>query len=251
MSDLTIHTARSFAAFYGISRERLAKILTVSLRERGGVFALAGFGFFRAELVAPKRMEIRPYTATRAEQESTPVYALKGQLVDPSASPQPQAAQPPASPSAAPASSPDAPSKYDLELQIMQEKATALRQKNILEQARLRDETVSYCSNALQILLKNLRADIDSINLDPASSARLREAIDHALSDLAAVLPAIIAGQPSDRIELELSARRADRLSASRHPQTDLPPDPQSDPYPHPVSASETPPADLNQSPPA
>lgn len=250
MSDLIIHTARSFAAFYGISRERLAKILAASLRERGGVFALAGFGFFRAELVAPKRMEIRPYTATRAEQESTPVYALKGQLVDPSASPQPQSAQSPASSSSSSASiSPDAPSKYDLELQIMQEKATALRQKNILEQARLRDETVSYCSNALQILLKNLRADIDSINLDPASSARLREAIDHALSDLAAVLPAIIAGQPSDRIELELSARRADRLSASRSPQ----PEPQNEPQPEPQPVHPAAPVlpERNQSPPA
>ena len=54
--------------------------------------------------------------------------------------------------------------------------------------------------------------------LAPPDAARLREAIDNSLADLAAVLPAIIAGQPAERIELELSARRADRISASRLP---------------------------------
>lgn len=221
MLDSVPHTARSFAAFYGISRERLSRIIADSLRDRGGVFALAGYGFFKAVMVDPRRMEIRPYTATRAEQESTPVYALKGKLADISAAPDSAASQPSAAPASNPAqSNPDAPSKYDLELQVLQERATALRQKNVLEQARLRDETVAYCSSSVQILLKNLRADIDALNLTPCQSAALRSAIDDALSDLAAVLPSIIAGLPPERIELELSARRADRISASRSPQS-------------------------------
>ncbi len=227
MTDSIVHTARSFADYYGISRERLARIIAASFRERGGVFGLAGYGYFRAELVAPKRMEIRPFEVTRAAADSIPLYPLKGSLnLD---SPATQPAAPRASRSSAPESASAAPSKYDLELQIMQERATALRQKNVLEQARLRDETVSYCSEAIQILLMNLRADIDSINLAPSEAARLREAIDAALADLAAVLPAIIAGQPAERIELELSARRADRISSSRHPLPDQSTEPPAD----------------------
>lgn len=220
MTDSLVHTARSFADYYGVSRERLARIIAASLRERAGVFGLAGYGYFRAELVAPKRMEIRPYEVTRAAADSIPLYPLKGSLNLDAPAPQPAATRAPQPSTSNPASA-DALSKNDLELQIMQERATALRQKNVLEQARLRDEAVSYCSEAIQILLKNLRSDIDSINLAPPEAARLRAAIDAALADLAAVLPAIIAGQPAERIELELSALRADRLSASRQPQPD------------------------------
>lgn len=209
-----IHTARSFADFYGISRERLARIIAISRRDRGGVFGLAGHGYFKAELVAPKRMEITSYNATRAEQDATPLYPLKGTLdVSPASAPSDPAAS---APQSSPSSASDAPSKFELECRILEERATALRQKNVLEQARLRDETVSYCSSAVQILLRNLRSDIDAINLDPASAARLRKAIDDSLADLASVLPAIIAGTPVERIELELSARRADRITTSR-----------------------------------
>ena len=221
MSDVITHTARSFADFYGISRERLARIIAISLRERGGVFGLAGYGYFLAELVAPKRMEIRPYTVTRAAADAIPLYPLKGTLnpalPDSSAASPSSTASHLASASSAPQS--DAPTKHDLELQIMQERATALRQKNILEQARLRDETVSYCSAAVQILLKNLRADLDSISLAPDATARIRAAIDSALADLVSVLPSIIEGRPIERIELELSELRADRISASRQAQ--------------------------------
>lgn len=246
MSDVIIHTARSFADFYGISRERLARIIAISLRERGGVFGLAGYGYFRAELVAPKRMEIQPYTVTRAAADAIPLYPLKGTL-NPASPDTPPASRQAAS-SAPQSSSPqssasDAPSKHELELQIMQERATALRQKNILEQARLRNETVSYCSDALQILLKNLRADIDSLSLAPTDAARLRSAIDDALADLVSVLPSIIEGRPVERIELELSALRADRISASRNQaaaQTHASAQPQS-PQAQPVQAQPQP----------
>lgn len=224
MSDVITHTARSFADFYGISRERLARIIAISLRERGGVFGLAGYGYFRAELVAPKRMEIKPYTVTRAAADAIPLYPLKGTLNPaspdiPAASPASASNQPVPSPTSSSAQS-DAPTKHDLELQIMQERATALRQKNILEQARLRNDTVSYCSAAVQLLLKNLRADLDSLSLAPDATARIRAAIDSALADLVSVLPSIIEGRQVERIELELSELRADRISASRQPQS-------------------------------
>lgn len=223
MSDTLIHTARSFADYYGISRERLARIIAISLRERGGVFGLAGYGYFRAELVAPKRMEITPYTVTRAAADAIPLYPLKGTLNPaspdtPAFSPASASSQPASSPASS--TPPDVPTKHDLELQIMQERATALRQKNILEQARLRNDTVSYCSAALQILLKNLRADLDSLSLAPDATARIRAAIDTALADLVSVLPSIIEGRPVERIELELSELRADRISASRQSQS-------------------------------
>lgn len=266
MSDVITHTARSFADFYGISRERLARIIAISLRERGGVFGLAGYGYFRAELVAPKRMEIQPYAVTRAAADAIPLYPLKGTLspASPDAPPAPlQAASSAPQFSPQSAASSDAPSKHELELQIMQERATALRQKNILEQARLRNETVSYCSDALQILLKNLRADIDSLSLAPHDAARLRSAIDAALSDLVSVLPSIIEGRPVERIELELSSIRADRISASRNqaaaqahapsqPQSPQaqPQSPQAQPQPdQPLPASQPQPAGKEETP--
>ena len=220
MNDSIIHTARSFAEFYGISRERLARIIAISRRDRGGVFGLAGHGFFKAELVAPKRMEITPYDATRAEADAIPLYPLKGTLdVSVPSAHQPSA---PAAGSASSSSS-DAPSKFELECRVLEERATALRQKNVLEQARLREETVSYCSTAVQLILSSLRSDIDSIHLDPASAARLRRAIDTALADLASVLPSIIDGAPVELIELDLSSRRAARISAARSASDPVP----------------------------
>ena len=211
MSDAIPLSAREFAAFYGISRERLSRIINISLRDRGGIFGLAGLGYFRVDVVDAHRQQITPTTLTRAQQEANPPFALKGRLMDPAAVPDPNPPQ--AALASASRTSSDTPSKFELECRVLEERATALRQKNVLEQARLRDETVSYCSAAVQILLRNLRADIDAINLDPAASASLRAAIDSALADLAAVIPSIIAGQSVDRIELELSARRADRIS--------------------------------------
>ena len=218
MQDSIPLSAREFAAVYGISRERLSRIVAISLRDHSGVFGLAGLGYFKAEMVDPRRMEITPYNATRQEQESVQLFPLKGRLASPDV--------PPAVPvrPASSSTSSDAPTKYELELRVLQERATALRQKNILEQARLREETVSYCSAAIQLILTSLRADIDSIRLDPPAAARLRKAIDDSLADLNSVLPAIIDGTPVERIELELSARRAERITASRFLKTQLEP---------------------------
>jgi len=220
MLDTVIHTARSFAEFYGISRERLARIIAVSLRERSGVFALEGFGFFRAEQTAPKRMEIRPYYPTREEQESILPYAISGSFRPV----QPDSAQRSASQAAQrPASASDEPTAYALDLQLKLEKIEQLRQKNILEQARLREETVSYCASAVQYLLTGLRSELNDLNLPPDISAAIRTAVSNTLDDLAAILPDIVSGVPSDRIELAISSRRAARLSAARSQVTPQP----------------------------
>lgn len=214
MTDSIPLTARQFADYYGISRERLSRIIAISLREHGGVFGLVNLGYFRAEMVDQHRMEITQYTATRAEQESILQYPLKGRLSSIAA--ESAASGSNSAPVQTPSASADSPTKYELELRVLQERATALRQKNVLEQARLRDETVSYCSTAIQLILTSLRSDLDALRLDSSTVARLRSAIDAALDDLNSVLPAIIAGTPVERIELELSARRAARISAAR-----------------------------------
>lgn len=250
MSDSLPLSARSFADFYGISRERLSRITAASLRDRAGVFGLENLGYFQAVMVDARRMEISPYTAPKSVLESIPVYKLKGTLAASAPSSTVDSASPSPARPASPAQDSDAPSKYELELRVLQERATALRQKNVLEQARLREETVSYCASAIQLILASLRADIDSVRLDPDSAARLRSAIDSALADLESVLPRIIAGEPVERIELDLSVRRADRINASRTsnpPQSasspNLAPDPHlsSSPSPSPVTTSPAP----------
>ena len=228
MTDALPHTARSFAAFYGISRDRLARIVAISLRDHAGAFGLTGLGFFKAVMVDAHRMAISQYTPPRIEAESIPVFPLKGSLAPAAQTPAPP---PPGQPSA-PASDSDAPTKYDLELRVLAERATSLRQKNVLEQARLRDETVSYCSTVIQLILAALRSDIDSIHLDPAAASRLRAAIDAALADLDFVLPSIIEGVPRDRIELDLLSRRADRLAASSRQPASPPAHPDQSPDP-------------------
>lgn len=207
--DSVIHTARSFADFYGISRERLSKIIAASLRDHSGVFALEGYGFFKAEQVAPKCMQIRPYHPIRAEQESIMPYALTGSL-------SPRQPQPPRSQVPPPAPSSDEPTEYALNLRLKQEKIEQLRQRNILEQAKLREETVSYCAAAVQILLTGLRSELNNMNLPHEINSAIRTAVSNTLDDLAAILPDIISGVPQDRIELNLSARRAARIAAVR-----------------------------------
>lgn len=227
MSDAIPLSVRSFAKFYGIPRARLSTIIQLALRERSGVFGLEGLGYFVARMEDSHHMAIEPYNPTRTELETIPRHALRGDLASTSLPAQTSFDQPESPRHPPSASDPDAPSKYELELRILAERATALRQKNVLEQARLREETVSYCASAVQLMLSSLRSDIDSLRLDLDSAARLRDAIDDALSDLNAVLPAIISGTPIERIELKLSARRADRITSARaEPDSKTPRDP-------------------------
>ena len=201
---------RAFCKMYGISRPRLTRIIENALRDHSGVFAIQGYGYFRAERPGPKAaIEIVAYYPTKAEQEAIPPLPASGDSVQ------------------APARQPDLtleqqsdlsdlPSEHELKLRLMQERATALRQKNVLEQAKLREDTVSYCSSVVQIILTSLRQEIDLLRLTPEITAAMSGAISTALSDLDAVIPDIIKGTPADRIELILSSRRADRIAASR-----------------------------------
>lgn len=204
------YSIRSFCSMFSISRPRLTRIVENALRDHSGVFAIQGYGYFRAERPGPKAaIEIVAYYPTKAEQEAIPPLPASGDSVQ------------------APARQPDLtleqqsdlsdlPSEHELKLRLMQERATALRQKNVLEQAKLREDTVSYCSSVVQIILTSLRQEIDLLRLTPEITAAMSGAISTALSDLDAVIPDIIKGTPADRIELILSSRRADRIAASR-----------------------------------
>lgn len=204
------YSIRSFCSMFSISRPRLTRIVENALRDHSGVFAIQGYGYFRAERPGPKAaIEIVAYYPTKAEQEAIPPLPASGDSVQ------------------APARQPDLtleqqsdlsdlPSERELKLRLMQERATALRQKNVLEQAKLREDTVSYCSSVVQIILTSLRQDIDLLRLTPEITAAMSGAISTALSDLDAVIPDIIKGTPADSIELILSSRRADRIAASR-----------------------------------
>jgi hypothetical protein len=207
MLESAVYTARSFAEFYRISRERLGRILNEAMRDHAGVFALEGYGFFRAEKTDPKRMEIHPYHPTRVEEESIRPFALSGKFMPRAAAPHPTSFPPAQS---------GQPTEHELKLRLTQARIDQLNQKNVLEQARLRSETVAYCSEVFQLLLSDFRSELDSLRLDPVAASSIREALLRTLSDMDAVVPDIIAGVPVDRIELNLSSRRASRLAASR-----------------------------------
>ena len=216
--DSIIRSLNDFAAFYGISRPRLTRIVEDALRDHSGVFALDGLGFFQARKPGPSSpMQIEKYYPTRHEQESITPLPLTGNSRAPRlASPDP--ASPDASPvrdSSRPAS-PDSPSAYELKLRLTQAKIDQLNQRNILEQARLREETVGYCSAVVQLILSGLRAELENLRLDPATAASIRLALSNVNDDLAAVIPDVIAGLPTERIELALSTRRAERIAAAR-----------------------------------
>ena len=202
---------RAFCKMYGISRPRLTRIIENALRDHSGVFAIQGYGYFKAGRPGPDSdVEIDAYYPTKAEQEAIPPLPPTGNSVQ-----QTQPAEPALR--LKPESDPTGlPSEHELKLRIMQERANALKQKNILEQARIREETVSYCSSVIQIILTSLRQEIALLRLTPAVTDAMREAISTALSDLEAVIPDIIKGTPADKIELILSGRRADRIAASR-----------------------------------
>lgn len=85
-----------------------------------------------------------------------------------------------------------------------------------MEQARIRQDTVAYCSSVIQIILTGLRNELASLRLTPSLTDSLSAAISTALSDLEQVIPEIVKGTPPDRIELILSGLRADRIAAAR-----------------------------------
>jgi len=215
--DSVTHSARSFADFYGISRPRLSRIISAALRDHSGVFGIQGFGYFQAAQPEPKHLVISPYNPTKIETETIQVWPVSGREAPLTSAPvtaQPQAHQSPAS--APPAASTDPDSEYALKLEFTRARIDRIKQQNVLEQARLREETVSYCSTVFQLLLTNLRQELDPLNLDRSAADTLRQAIANALADLQQVIPQVIAGSPTEQIDLALSTIRADRLALSR-----------------------------------
>jgi len=217
MTDSVTHSARSFADFYGISRPRLSRIISAALRDHSGVFGIQGFGYFQAAQPEPKHLVISPYNPTKIETETIQVWPVSGREAPLTSAPvtaPSQAHQSPASTPASAATDPD--SEYALKLEFTRARIDRIKQQNVLEQARLREETVGYCSTVFQLLLTNLRQELDALNLDRSEADALRQAIANALDDLQQVIPQVIAGAPTEQIDLALSTIRADRLAASR-----------------------------------
>jgi len=217
MTDSVTHSARSFADFYGISRPRLSRIISAALRDHSGVFGIQGFGYFQAAQPEPKHLVISPYNPTKIETETIQVWPVSGREAPLTSAPvtaQPQAHQSSASAQSAATTDPD--SEYALKLEFTRARIDRIKQQNVLEQARLREETVGYCSTVFQLLLTNLRQELDAMNLDRSAADTLRQAIANALSDLQQVIPQVIAGAPTEQIDLALSTIRADRFAASR-----------------------------------
>ena len=213
------YTIRSFCAIFHISRPRLTRIVETALREHSGVFALVNYGYFKAERPGPKSpLEISVYYPTKGEKEAIQPLPVSGDAAPLQVTP---AAPVPAAPAPAPAPQYDQPTEHEMKIKLLQARATALSQKNILEQAKLREETVSYCAQVIQLLLSGLRSGISDLHLDHAATSGLRNILEETLSDLTFVLPDIVAGIPVDRIELALGSRRAARLSAARQAQAD------------------------------
>lgn len=203
-----ILSINKFSELYRISRPRLTRLIEAALRTHSGVFGLEGLGFFKASRPAPNAaFEIDTYNPSAHEAEEIPLHPIDGRNDR-----FPDLAVPaPGLPSAS-----DEPTAYSLDLRLKAEKVEQLRQKNVLEQARLREETVSYCAAAIQLLLSGLRSELNELNLPHEANVAIRAAIAATLDDLTSVLPDIVAGSPVDRIELALNARRADRIIAAK-----------------------------------
>ena len=198
-----ILSINKFSELYRIDRRRLTRLVEAALRTHSGVFGLEGLGYFKASRPAPgAAFEIDTYNPSAHEAEELPLHQINGRgekLSDP--------APAPASPISA-----DEPTAYSLDLRLKAEKVEQLRQRNVLEQARLREETVSYCAASIQLLLSGLRSELNELHLPHETGLAIRDAIADALSDLTSILPEIVAGVPVDSIELTLNARRAARI---------------------------------------
>lgn len=193
-----------FSELYRIDRRRLTRLIEAALRTHSGVFGLEGLGYFKASRPAPgAAFEVVPYNPSAHEAEELPLHPIngRGEKLSDLASP---------APASLPAS--DEPTAYSLDLRLKAEKVEQLRQKNVLEQARLREETVSYCAASIQLLLSGLRSELNELHLPHETALAIRDAIADALADLTSILPDIVAGVPVDRIELTLNARRAARI---------------------------------------
>jgi len=199
-----ILSINKFSELYRIDRRRLTRLIEAALRTHSGVFGLEGLGYFKASRPAPSAaFEIDTYNPSAHEAEELPLHPIngRGEKFSDLASPLP---------ASLPAS--DEPTAYSLDLRMKAEKLEQLRQKNVLEQARLREETVSYCSAAIQLLLSGLRSELNELNLPHELNLAIRAAITDTLDDLTSILPDIVAGVPVDQLELNLNSRRAARI---------------------------------------
>lgn len=208
------YSINQFSEFFHVSRPRLTRLVEAALRTHSGVFGLESLGYFKASRPEPGGpFFIELYNPSFAEREELPLHPLDGRAArwsERCSAPASDPASP--SPASALAAAQDAPTKYSMELRLMEARARSIEQKNLLEQARLREETVSYCASAFQLLLSGLRSDISELDLPASTLAMLRDCLNVTLEDLVAVLPDIVNGVPVDQIELAMNSRRAARI---------------------------------------
>ena len=220
-------TITEFATFYQIPRRRVELAVTRALASNSGRFELPDLGAFQAH----KNGEGRTALVTI---EMLDVKEVRRTLPPPpSASETPQAASraTPASSdvsASAPLDGSDLPddlfsmSEHDLKRRLMAARIAALEQDSAEKRAKLRAETVAYCANSIQVLLVSLRAELTTANLPPQSVASITAALNTVLSDLADLIPDLIAGATTEQLVSAISARRAARLaSTSSEPQSE------------------------------
>ena len=203
-------TISEFCQFYNLTRRQVEYRVGEAFRLNGGRFELPGFGMFQATKTGAGKtctIQIEMWEPAAARSSAPPSDT-------PSEPPAPQPAQDrPSAPSAQVDPIPDSPlaelSEHDLKRRHLAARIEKIEQETVLARARFRDEVVSYCASVFQLIIASLRSRIGDLRLDESQTAAFQAAVAAASADIDAVLPDLIAGVPSDKIELKLNILHA------------------------------------------
>lgn len=209
-------TITEFCQFYNLTRRQVEYRVTEAFRLNGGRFELQGFGQFQATKTGSGKtcaIQIEMWEPSR-RTSSTSDADTSSEAAAPSS---PKAAPAPLESPVAPI--PDSPlaelSEHDLKRRHLAARIEKIEQETVLARARFRDEVVNYCASVFQLIIASLRTRIGDLRLDDAQTAAFARAIDATSADIDAVLPDLIAGVPSDKIELKLNLLHAAPASLS------------------------------------
>lgn len=203
-------TISEFCQFYNLTRRQVEYRVGEAFRLNGGRFELPGFGMFQATKTGTGKtctIQIEMWEPARA-RSADPVADTPSE-----AAPAQPAQDRPVAPSAPVDPIPDSPlaelSEHDLKRRHLAARIEKIEQETVLARARFRDEVVSYCASVFQLIIASLRSRIGDLRLDEAQTAAFQRAVAAASADIDAVLPDLIAGVPSDKIELKLNILHA------------------------------------------
>ena len=203
-------TISEFCQFYNLTRRQVEYRVGEAFRLNGGRFELPGFGMFQATKTGAGKtctIQIEMWEPARA-RSADPVADTPSE-----AAPDQPAPNRPAAPSAPVEPIPDSPlaelSEHDLKRRHLAARIEKIEQETVLARARFRDEVVSYCASVFQLIIASLRSRIGDLRLDEAQTAAFQRAVAAASADIDAVLPDLIAGVPSDKVELKLNILHA------------------------------------------